>query len=847
MLNAFAYVVAAIATLRVLGGLLGIAISLVSDLPLGKGLPAGVSALQIVVFTAAALTLIRNGRDERSLYSGTSLLLVASAFARRPFGLLVELSDAWLPLVVLSRTYVDALLPAFFWLFCQMFPRALPTRGTRFFGRLGAIVSLVLGIVLVGAGWVSIAGGETAAALAPLSPSHLRGWYWLLVYGAMLPAIPLAAWRMRLASEDERRRCGLLAGGVASATVPLLLFVVAYVVVEPFASWFSEFGSVAILPLVEILILSIPIVTAYAILVDRALPVRVAFRAAIRYAFSRALVAIAAALPFLWLAWYLYGVRDRSVNDLLGGWHGVGLAFVLAVGLSAMRARERAREAVDRAFFREQYDAQQILLSLAGSVGGAKRIEDLARLLVDEIDRALHLESISVLVSNVGKGNLVSVVGDVRPLDERGRLAALFTSGERTIDIDFAQPSAEIAGLPDEDRHWLVDTAARLAVPLVSADGALVGLILLGPKRSELPFSKVDRELLRAIGSSGSVALDARLGSGSVPPRVPEPEDETAEDAAVACVACATVSAHDVPRCPACGGAVSPVTVPPLLQGKFRLKRRLGQGGMGVVFLAEDLALERDVAIKTLPARSPEDAASLRREARATAAVLHPNLVVIHAVETWKGTPLLVSEYLEGGTLGDQIEGAALGSGEAESLGLDLGGALGAIHAAGMLHRDVKPTNIGFTRDGTPKLLDFGLARVARADRSSPSDEGDVEAVGNPAVTEAGAIIGTPLYMSPDALRGAVAEPSFDVWALCVVLFEAITGRHPFDRGSWADTYRAIRSGDVAEMGDDTPEPLRAFFARALGADRRQRPADAAEFVERWATAHALARIERAA
>jgi serine/threonine protein kinase len=249
---------------------------------------------------------------------------------------------------------------------------------------------------------------------------------------------------------------------------------------------------------------------------------------------------------------------------------------------------------------------------------------------------------------------------------------------------------------------------------------------------------------------------------------------------------------------------------------------------MGVVYGATDLALGRRVALKTLPRTDPEDAERLRREARAMAAVTHPNLALILGAETWQGTPVLVLEYLAGGTLEARLGAGPLPPREALEIAWRMARVLERLHGSGLLHRDVKPSNVGFTEEGEPRLLDFGLVRIladvlpARADVLAASFE------------ETG-FAGTPLYMSPEALDGRRPEPGFDLWGLAVVTCEAITGRHPFERGSAGATLEAIRGGWRDELRGRLPGaalPAAGLFETALAAERARRPGTAGELAE---------------
>jgi serine/threonine protein kinase len=261
---------------------------------------------------------------------------------------------------------------------------------------------------------------------------------------------------------------------------------------------------------------------------------------------------------------------------------------------------------------------------------------------------------------------------------------------------------------------------------------------------------------------------------------------------------------------------------------------------MGVVYRAADLSLGRPVALKTLPTTSPEDSARLRREARAMAAITHPNLALIFGVETWQATPILVIEYLPGETLAERLAMGPLAWDEALEMSLVLADALDRVHSSGILHRDVKPSNIGFTEDEVPKLLDFGLVRIAQRDAVLRAREVVFEG----AATESG-IAGTPIYMSPEALLGERSDPSFDLWSLGVVAFEAIAGRHPFERETSDETLHAIQLGkaiDLREARPDCPEAVVKLLEKILARERSRRPSTAREFANLLrSTAEAIA------
>jgi hypothetical protein len=829
-----------VAALQVLAGLLGVGWSIWSGEPLGAALPAWVFPVQMAVFSAAAAAVLLGADgDERILALGAVFALIATSFARVGATFLESQLEISQPVAAIRSLRVDALLPFFVWRFFQDFPRGITSPALRQTARIATAISGAAGLVLIGVNAVLVWTGGPEA-LRVLDAYANRSQYWTVVYGPTLAALPFALWKARSADREERRRAVLFASGIVGAALPISLFVLGLETAPWFARWFDEGGgSVLVLPLVELLILSIPLTIAYSVLVDRALPVRVVLRQALQYGLARGVVAVAAAVPFLWLLWSAYRLRSETLAELASGPRALAFLGATVLGLGAIRVRTRARNSIDRTFFRDRYDTRRTLVSVAERSAQVQRVGELAELLVTEVDRALHLERISVLVLDPPSRQLVPASGAVRALDWSSPLAVRLAEERAPVDVDLERRGSSLRSLPTPDRQWLVDSGARLLVPLVSSAGELIAALCLGEKRSELPFRREDKELLSAIAVSGAMALENRLRVGSGGPPRTTAGDSKARGEAVAsvCEACGRLAAAGE-RCRDCSGALVATVLPLEPLGKFRLEQRIGQGSMGVVFRARDVELDRAVAIKTLPATTPEEAALLRREARAMAAVLHPNLALIYAVESWMGTPLLVTEFFEGGTLADRLASAGKAV-DVEELGARIADALGCLHDAGVLHRDVKPSNIGLTAAGVPKLLDFGLARVQGEASSAAGVPGAEWSAETGRATQLGdsGLAGTPLYMSPEALSGEPPDASFDLWSLAILLYEVAAGRNPVERATWSETLRAIQEADVAPLGALLPGASPGwvrFFADALHRERRRRPATAREFAARW-------------
>ena len=228
--------------------------------------------------------------------------------------------------------------------------------------------------------------------------------------------------------------------------------------------------------------------------------------------------------------------------------------------------------------------------------------------------------------------------------------------------------------------------------------------------------------------------------------------------------------------------------------GPYEIQAAIGAGGMGEVYLAHDTRLNRKVALKSLSGPSvdtPEARDRLLREARAAAQLTHPNIAAIHDILDTGPCPCIVMEYVQGETLAAKIARGPSPSGQAVAIGVQLADALAHAHAAGVVHRDLKPANVQVTPDGTAKILDFGLARSrSLEDPTMPAGA----AAGDVARSQAGRLTGTPAYMAPEQLMGKPATPQSDVYGLGVLLFEALSGRRPFEAPDFVHLALAILS-----------------------------------------------------
>ncbi len=801
----------------------------------GTPVPAAGSALIVGVFAATAAWLFAGGsRDPRAWSLGAFFLIVSASFARRFTGV-----ASATPLdVLLAGIYPDAFLPAFLWSFASRFPRVRRFSAADRFCRAGLRISVASGAVLFATNLALTYLVDTPAEHA-LHRAHHGGLYWATVLVLCGAALPMLAWRARLAASDERHRVAFFCAALVASLSPVVLETLAEIVIPSFTRTMSDpgvrragsWGVVAVLVV-------LPISTAYAVVVERVLEVRVVVGRALHYLLARATLIALGAAPFALLMAYAIRHRAVPVGELFGGARAAVVAALAVAGVLLLWARRPLLRKIDRVFFRESVDLARELSQLTASLRSARSTGEAIEHLEAALERAAGVTLARTYLSDATRRVFAPARGSAPTFPLHGACAALMRADPSALVVGRDHARSMFAMLPADERQWIADSKCAVMVPLTGRDD-LLGFVGVGPKRSGLSFVATELSFLNAAATAAMFVLEARRTAAS-------PAAMADVEPAAECAVCGLVFLSARDAC-ACGATLRTAALPGVLNGKFRVESRLGAGGMGIVYRGRDDTLGRQVALKTLSRLSRSAADRLAHEARVMASVAHPNLATIYAIERWRDTPILVVEFLEGGTLGARLARGPLPVDHVLRIGLLLAPALEQLHQAGVLHRDIKPTNIAFTGADVPKLLDFGLASFM-ADAPAPDD--DAAGLDDTRQTRTfqiagGELAGTPLYVSPEALQGAEPDPTFDLWALALVMYEAIAGRHPFAAPTVPDVLahvRKMRIPDVRRFRPDCPADVADALSRWLSADAAQRPTSATRLREHISAIVAIGR-----
>jgi len=624
----------------------------------------------------------------------------------------------------------------------------------------------------------------------------------------------------RLTDLTERRRLRVLAfGALVGLGATASVAVAGFFPLPPAVD--AAVRSPLALAGANVLFLAFPASMSYAVLRQQLFDVRLIVRQGLQYALARGAVVSLVPLCAVVLGIDLVVHGDQPLRDIVlaRGWI---YAAIAGLALAVHLRRRHWLETLDRRFFRERYDAQQVLLNVVEEIRAAPDLARAAPRVVTRIETALHPQFVSLLVRDVVDGThraLASAPTGGRRLElpRSSKVTALARLLGKPVDVGPGQSGWVSQQLPEDEVELVRRTGLALIVPVPQPEDGPDAFLALGTKRSEEPYSREDHQLIASVAAGLGLLLDLPAAAAS--------RSSFAE-----CPRCGACHDAGTDVCPTDGVALAAVPLPRLLAERYRLERRVGQGGMGAVYEASDLELGRRVAVKVIREELVASAAAaerFRREARAAAGLAHPNVVTVHDFGVARETrAFLVMELLRGATLRDALEREGrLSPPRAVRLIREVSAAADTAHARGIVHRDLKPENVFLVCDEAGervKVLDFGLAKLG------PEHEDAATA------TASGVMLGTLHYMGPEQLRGGTVDPGWDRWAIAVMAYEMLTGALPFEAPTALDYQIAVLAGrftPVARRLTEAPASLQAYFESAFATDPSRRPADLPSFV----------------
>lgn len=583
------------------------------------------------------------------------------------------------------------------------------------------------------------------------------------VYFALAAVLLLVALR-RATERNERRRIHALLLGSAAGMVGLLIIGAAFALPAAVSGGLMAIGG--------LIFALLPLCFAYATLRHRLFDIRVIIRLGLQYALARGFILALIPIAVLALVIDLGRHGDQTLQQILAdrGWT---YGMVAAATAVTYFNRDRWMTALDRRFFRERYASQQILRDVVQDVSSAGDFKTAAGKVVNRVNSALH----PVMVAVLSKPRVATAFSTVTALPATQTVPALasgsaITQIVRALGRPVSFGSTGLRDVPADQQKWLTESSVELVVPITTDPSRDEAMLVLGPRRSEEPYSNEDVDLLAAVAAS----LGLLIGRS------------TSESATI---------------------TVTGPGAPPKISNRYRIERPIGEGGMGMVYAAVDETLDRRVAIKVI--KDPhllgtDGLARFQKEARTAASLSHPHIVTIHdyGVDD-AGSPYLVMELLDGHSLRAAIvkDGRMTASRAVAILGA-LWSAVDAAHAKGVIHRDLKPENVFLVGNTThAKILDYGIAKAITSTTTHATT---------------GGVLGTLAYMAPEQAAGGAASPAWDHWALSVIAYEMLTGRHPFGGGLPISAAVPIRT-----LAPDLDEQIAATIDQSLMLDASNR------------------------
>lgn len=625
--------------------------------------------------------------------------------------------------------------------------------------------------------------------------------------------------------------------------------------------WISQATHSFWYPMTFLPALAIPAAVATAVWKEQLFDVRVIVRRGLQYLFARAALRALLVLPIALLAFSIFRNPDRTVGQILtqgSGW--LNLVLIAAIG-AVLRSRKRLQTVLDRRFFREAYEQEQVLVHLIDEVRQRDSLAEIAQLVTARINAVLHPTSLHIFYRAREDSEFVSGRSASQDSSQSDLPADSSEAQTRVHAIEAAatQPHlsqqemllrmldgskairdfpAECNQLPTDERSWLEKLNVRLIVPISGSHDRLVGVLLLGGRMSDEPYSATDKRLLEGIAGQIGLVYENQylrervLMDADVRRNVLGRLDEQGVSLLKECPRCGTCYDGTTNRCEQDDTElVLTLPVERTLNGKYRLERALGRGGFGVVYEASDLRLERRVAAKVMVGSSFGDVTALRRferEARAAAKIDHRHITRVHDYGAiGSGGAYLIMELVSGRTWRAELNRSRVIAPPraCEWFGQLLEG-LQFAHNIGVIHRDLKPENVMIVEAGDGrselKIMDFGLAKILTGETRVTDT-----------LTQAGAVIGTFGYIAPEVFTGGAVDERADIFAIGVMVVETLVGERPFGGQTTHEMLTALLNSEYHLPGSSTEiRALDAVVQRCLAKDPRDRYGSATEVAE---------------
>jgi eukaryotic-like serine/threonine-protein kinase len=655
----------------------------------------------------------------------------------------------------------------------------------------------------------------------------------------------------RLESRDSRRRIRLVVAGLMMALVPFALVTFAYRFDAIGDEIYRRYlGPIAFLPMI-----CIPLSLAAAVWKEQLFDIKVLVRRGLQYLFARAALRTLLILPIALLIFSIFRNPNRTVGQILtegSGW--LNVVLIAAIG-AALQSRQRLQTTLDRRLFREAYQQEQVLVHLMDEVRQHDSLAEIAKLVSARIDSVLHPAALYVFYRADERSSRFerhsssdAAIAGLHPTahSPRGGDPGLHPTAHSPRGGDPGPPASFDGRIEEIEQQWLERSTGHLVVAITGTGDRVVGVLLLGERKSDEPYSATDRRLLQGIASQIGLVYENQHLKERVQRDADVRRDVLArlDDRSVSllkeCPVCGRCYDGATERCDADGAEVT-LTLPVerTLDGKYRLERALGRGGFGAVFEASDLRLHRRVAVKVMMGSLFGDQTALRRferEARAAARIDHRNITRVHDYgAVGSGGAFLVMELVAGRTWRAELQrsGVVPPARSSEWFRQLLDG-LQFAHSMGIVHRDLKPENVMIVSPKPDdkqraeadelKIMDFGLAKVLDA------GTGVTESV-----SVAGQAMGTLGYMAPEVLTGGVVDERADIFAIGVMVVETLTGSRPFTGPTQQEILLALLQSEYHLPGESAEiRALDVIVQRCLAKDARDRYGSAAELAQIW-------------